>query len=122
VIITTTPPVGHGLVEPAVHWRGASVDEGHHMAHAKLTGHHLVTAEKILNHPASHNIEWHDAAALLAEIGSITEGSNHRFTVTLGDETEVFDRPRGKDLDTQQIVDLRRMLRASGFTLESIHE
>ena len=92
------------------------------MAHAKLTGHHLITAEKILSHPASHNIEWHDAAALLVEIGSITEGSNGRFTVKLGEETEVFDRPRGKDLDTQQIVDLRRMLRAAGFTPESIHE
>jgi hypothetical protein len=92
------------------------------MAHAKLTGHHLVTAEKILSHPASHNIEWHDAASLLAEIGAITEADNHRFTVTLGDEIQVFDRPRGKDLDTQQIVDLRRMLRASGFTLENLHK
>jgi hypothetical protein len=92
------------------------------MEHAKLTGHHLVTVERILSHPASHNIEWHDAASLLAEIGSITEGSNGRFTVVLGDETQVFDRPRGKDLDTQQVVDLRRMLRASGFTSESIHE
>ncbi|MGB8196895.1 MAG: hypothetical protein WCF25_07815 [Acidimicrobiales bacterium] len=92
------------------------------MAHAKLTGHHLVTAEKILNHPTSHNIEWHDVAALLAEIGTITEGNNHRFTVTLGDETEILDRPRGKDIDTQQVVDLRRMLHAAGFTLENIHE
>jgi hypothetical protein len=92
------------------------------MAHAKLTGHHLVTAEKILSHPTSHNIEWHDAAALVVEIGSITEESNGRYTVTIGDETQIFDRPRGKDIDTQQIVDLRRMLKASGFTTESIHE
>lgn len=92
------------------------------MAHAKLTGHHLVTAEKILAHPASHNIEWHDAAALVAEIGSITEESNGRFSVTIGDETQIFDRPRGKDLDTQQIVDLRKMLKAAGFTADSIHE
>jgi hypothetical protein len=42
--------------------------------------------------------------------------------VTLGDDTQVFDRPRGKDLDTQQIVDLRKMLHGAGFTLESIHE
>ncbi len=92
------------------------------MAHAKLTGHHLVTAEKILAHPASHNIEWHDAAALVAEIGSITEESNGRFSVTIGDETQIFDRPRGKDLDTQQIVDLRKMLKSAGFTTDSIHE
>lgn len=92
------------------------------MAHAKLTGHHLVTAEKILSHPASHNIEWHDAAALIVEIGSITEEANGRFTVTIGDETQIFDRPRGKDLDVQQVVDLRKMLTAIGITLESLHE
>jgi hypothetical protein len=79
--------------------------EGNRVAHAKLTGHHLVTAETILSHPASHNV-----------------GSNGRFTVTLGDETQVFDRPRGKDLDTQQIVDLRKMLKTAGFSLENIHE
>jgi hypothetical protein len=92
------------------------------MEHPKLKSHHLVTAEKILNHPASHNIEWHDAAALIVEIGSITEGANHRYTVTIGDETQIFDRPRGKDLDVQQIVDLRKMLTATGITLESLHE
>jgi len=81
-----------------------------------------VTAEKILNHPASHNIEWHDAAALIVEIGSITEEANGRFTVTIGDETQIFDRPRGKDLDVQQVVDLRKMLTAIGITLESLHE
>jgi hypothetical protein len=91
------------------------------MEHPKLKSHHLVTAEKILNHPASHNIEWHDAAALIVEIGSITEEANGRYTVTIGDETQIFDRPRGKDLDVQQIVDLRKMLTATGITLESLH-
>ena len=42
--------------------------------------------------------------------------------MTIGDETQVFDRPRGKDLDIQQIVDLRKMLNATGITLESLHE
>ena len=92
------------------------------MEHPKLKSHHLVTAEKILNHPTSHNIEWHDTAALIVEIGAITEGDNGRYTVTIGDETQIFDRPRGKDLDVQQIVDLRKMLTATGITLESLHE
>jgi hypothetical protein len=92
------------------------------MEHPKLKSHHLATAEKILTHPASHNIEWHDAAALVVEIGSITESANGRYTITIGDETQIFDRPRGKDLDVQQIVDLRKMLTASGITLESLHE
>jgi hypothetical protein len=92
------------------------------MEHPKLKSHHLATAEKILAHPTSHNIEWHDAAALIVEIGAIEEGANGRYTVTIGDETQIFDRPRGKDLDVQQIVDLRKMLTATGITLESLHE
>jgi hypothetical protein len=86
----------------------------------KLSSHHLLTAERILSHPTGHNIEWRDAAALLAELGSISEESNGRFIVTLGAESEVFDRSRGKDLDTQQVIDLRRMLTAAGYTLDSL--
>jgi hypothetical protein len=86
----------------------------------ELKSHHRVTAGKILAHPAGHNIEWHDVASLLSQIGTITEEANHRFTVTVGDETEVFDRPKGDDLDTQQVVDLRRMLRAVGITPETL--
>jgi hypothetical protein len=36
--------------------------------------------------------------------------------VALGSETEVLEAPRGKDIDAQMIVDLRRMLRQAGFT------
>jgi hypothetical protein len=36
--------------------------------------------------------------------------------VTLGDETETFERPRHKDIEPQQVVDLRRMLTNAGFT------
>ena len=33
----------------------------------------------------------------------------------IGPETEVFERPRGKDIDVQMVVDLRRMLTAAGL-------
>jgi hypothetical protein len=56
----------------------------------------------------------------MSEIGTVTEGANGRFTVTLQSETQVFDRPREKGLDTQQVVDLRRMLRAAGINVESL--
>lgn len=92
------------------------------MAHAKLTGHHLVTAERILSHPTGHNIEWREAAAMLAELDAISEESNGRYVVRLGGEYQVFDRSRGKDLDVQQVVDLRRMLQAEGITVASLHE
>jgi hypothetical protein len=36
--------------------------------------------------------------------------------VTVGPETEVFEAPRGKDIDEQMIVDLRRLLRQAGVT------
>lgn len=85
-----------------------------------LSGHHLATAEKILGHPASHNIAWHDVRSLLSELGTITEEENGRFSVTVGSEVEAFDRPKGVDIDEQQVVDLRRMLRNAGVTLESL--
>ena len=40
---------------------------------------------------------------------------NGKFKVALGPETEVLEAPRGKDIDAQMIVDLRRMLRQAGF-------
>ncbi|MGO9028244.1 MAG: hypothetical protein ACLQOZ_06415 [Acidimicrobiales bacterium] len=90
------------------------------MAEIELRSHHRATAEKILAHPTNHNIAWHDVASLLAQIGTITEEANHRFKVEVGGETEIFDRPKGDDIDQQQIVDLRRMLREAGITSESL--
>jgi hypothetical protein len=43
------------------------------------------------------------------------EEPNGKLLVTLGPETEVFVPPHGKDVDVQQLVDLRRMLRNAGF-------
>ena len=33
----------------------------------------------------------------------------------VGDETEVLTRPKGKDLEVQQVVDLRRMFTDAGY-------
>jgi hypothetical protein len=81
----------------------------------KLNGHHRATAEKLFAHPTSHNIAWHDVVSLVSQVGTVTEEANHRFTVTLGGETETFDRPKGDDVDMQQVVDLRRMLQGAGI-------
>jgi hypothetical protein len=53
--------------------------------------------------------------SLLEAVGDVVEEPNGRYRVTLGGETEVFDRPHGKDVDVQVLVDLRRMLRNAGF-------
>jgi hypothetical protein len=85
----------------------------------KLDAHHAATVERIFRHPVGHNIEWHDVLSLLESVAAVTEGHDGRFTVTLGSETETFDVPRGGDINEQQVVDLRRMLRAAGITAKS---
>ena len=85
----------------------------------KLDGHHRATVEKIFRHPAGHNLQWHDVLSLLKSVAAVTEVHDGRITVTLGSETETLDAPRGGDIDEQQMVDLRRMLRSAGITPES---
>lgn len=79
-----------------------------------VASHHRQTIEKIFHHPAGGNIEWRHVLSALKDLGTVTEEHNGKFTVTLGPETEVFEAPRGKDIDKQVTVDLRRMLRQAG--------
>ena len=81
----------------------------------KLDAHHRKTVEKIYSHPTSHNIQWHDVLSLLEAVATVEEGHDGRYKVTLGPETETFDTPRGHDIDTQMVVDLRRMLKGAGI-------
>ena len=81
----------------------------------KMDAHHRKTVEKLFSHPTSHNIQWHDVRSLLEAVAEVEEMHDGRFRVTLGDETETFDVPRGHDIDTQQVVDLRRMLKGAGY-------
>jgi hypothetical protein len=85
---------------------------------AKLDGHHRATVERIFSHPVSHNIQWHDVLSLLEGVADVTKEKDGRYRVTLGAETETFDVARHHDLDEQQVVDVRRMLRGAGFTAE----
>jgi hypothetical protein len=81
----------------------------------KLDSHHRKTVERLFAHPTSHNIQWHDVVSLLRAVADVEEGHDGRTKVTLGGETQTFDAPRGHDIDTQQVVDLRRMLSGAGI-------
>ena len=81
----------------------------------KLDAHHRKTVEKIFSHPTSHNIQWHDVLSLLQAVAVVDEAREGRYKITLGPETETFDAPRGTDIDTQMVVDLRRMLKGAGI-------
>jgi hypothetical protein len=83
--------------------------------HVHLNNHHRDTLAKILQHPASHNVEWLDALSLLEAVGTVNENHDGKYVVTLGSETETFDRPHHKDVDIQVVVDLRRMLSGAGY-------
>jgi hypothetical protein len=80
-----------------------------------IGGHHRDTLLQIFQHPTSHNVEWHDVISLLGAIGSIEERHDDMFVFRIGEEREVLKRPKDKDMDTQQLVDLRRMLTSAGY-------
>ncbi len=82
---------------------------------AHLSNHHRETLTHILQHPLGHNIEWRDVLSLLEAVATVKETPHGKYLVTLGDETETFERPRHKDIEPQQVVDLRRMLTNAGF-------
>jgi hypothetical protein len=82
---------------------------------AHLNNHHRNTLRQIFQHPASHNIEWHAVVSLLKAIGSVVEHRDGMVAVTVASETEFFDVPAHKDIDTQTVVDLRRMLSSAGY-------
>jgi hypothetical protein len=80
-----------------------------------LTNHHRSTLRQLFQHPAGHNIEWRAVLSLLEAVGSIVEHHDGKVAVTIGSETEFFDPPRHKDIDTQMVVDLRRLLTQAGY-------
>lgn len=84
----------------------------------QLNHHHRDTVRKIFSHPTTANLEWREVRSLLEAVGTVYEEHNGKFKVTLGPETEVIERPRGKDVDKQMVADLRRMLTGAGISPE----
>jgi hypothetical protein len=80
-----------------------------------LSGHHRDTLVQIFQKETNHNVEWHDVVSLLAEVGSIEEQHDDMFLFRIGQDTEVLSRPSEKDIDGQQLVDLRRILTSAGY-------
>ncbi len=80
-----------------------------------LSNHHRTTLRQILQHPVSHNIEWHAVLSLLEAIGSVAERHDGKLSVTVGPERIFIDPPPHKDIDAQMVIDLRRMLTAAGY-------
>ena len=82
---------------------------------AHLSNHQRNTLRQIFQHPAGHNIEWRAVLSLLGAVGSAEEQHGGKVAVTVASQTEYFDPPRHKDIDTQAVVNLRRMLTKAGY-------
>jgi hypothetical protein len=80
-----------------------------------LANHHRTTLRQLFQHPVSHNIEWHAVVSLLEAVGSVAEHHNGKLAVTVGTQTEFMDPPAHKDISTQMVVDLRRLLAQAGY-------
>jgi hypothetical protein len=80
-----------------------------------LSNHHRDTLLQLFQHPTSHNIEWHDVVSLLEAVGTVEQHHDGKYLVRIGGDVEFLDRPKTKDIDVQQVVDLRRMLTDAGY-------
>jgi hypothetical protein len=80
-----------------------------------LSGRHRDTLRQIFDHPTSHNIEWHAVVSLLDAVGTVSTSHDGKLDVTVGAEKAFLEEPKGKDVDAQMVVDLRRMLAAAGY-------
>jgi len=81
-----------------------------------LDAEHRTTVEQIFARPSSSNVEWRRVDSLIRAVATEVEDDGGKVQVTVAGETEVFERPSGKDVDTQMLVDLRRMLSRAGVT------
>jgi hypothetical protein len=82
---------------------------------AHLSNHQRNTLRQIFQHPAGHNIEWRAVLSLLGTVGSAQDRHDGKVAVTIASQTEYFDPPRYKDINTQAVVNLRRMLTSAGY-------
>jgi hypothetical protein len=83
-----------------------------------LSNHHRDTVRKIYEHPSSGNVEWRQVVSLLEAVGTVVDEPNGKLRVTVGPESQVISRPRGKDVDQQLLADVRRMLHGAGVRAE----
>ena len=77
--------------------------------------HHKQTLIQTFQHPVNHNIEWHAMVSLLEAIGSVEVRHDGEYAVSVAGETAFLGRRRGKDLDAEQVLTVRRLLAAAGY-------
>jgi hypothetical protein len=80
-----------------------------------LNNRHRDTLLQIFQHPTGHNIQWEAVVSLLEAVGTVDTRHDGKYLISVGGESEVITRPRGKDIEIESVLDLRRMLSAAGY-------
>jgi len=91
-----------GLPHHSTPTRGSSIP-----MQPNLSGSHLRTYEAIFRHPTAHNLEWHDVLSMLGALGEVVEEHNGKLQATMGGQTLVLHRPKGKDVVSED--ELRKL-------------
>jgi hypothetical protein len=77
------------------------------------------TLAHIFRHPLSHNLEWHAVTSLLEAVGTVRETHKGHLLVTVDGTTETFEAQHNKDIDPDDLANLRRLLRTAGYAPDS---
>lgn len=80
-----------------------------------LTSHHRATLAKIFQHPVAHNLEWNDVFSLLNAVFEVEEKHDGKYEIKFEGQSETFEKPKHKDVETQEVIDVRRLLQRAGF-------
>ena len=79
-----------------------------------LNSHQRDTLAQIFRHPLNHNVEWHSVLSLLNAVATVRETHKGHLLVTIGNKSDTFEQ-RHKDIDAEQLANLRRLLRKAGY-------
>lgn len=77
------------------------------------------TLDTIYQHPMSHNLEWADVVALFAKLGSVEHKPNNEFVLAIDGDRQLLRKGHGKDLHTDDVVQVRHMLTRAGWSPET---
>lgn len=77
---------------------------------------HARVLQEVFAHPIPHNLEWADVFSLVNHLGSALERHDGKFEFTIGTTSEVFTKPRHKDMEVEDVRRLRAFLTRAGVT------
>jgi hypothetical protein len=80
------------------------------------------TLDSLFAHPIAHNLEWKDALALFATLGTVEHLHNNETSIHIGADHQMLRRPHSKDLTIEEIMALRHFLTRAGWSANHPYE